>query len=255
MEIFLPYIKDYDIIENTNEKCICIIGVQHTDNSKLNLKDKNVFISVENLSVGRKHYDFFNKYGRDNPKVHLYFFNDISHPNIDKKYIPNVYMRIKYFNKIYNDYNSVRESIKFKDKQFCLFTSRNLLNSNKKYIINAISKIGNIDFLDKYEDTLRDKTCYNDIELLRIYNRYKFIICFENSKTPGYVTEKIFNVFLSGSIPIYDGAPNINEYIHSCSMIQLDEKTIPKIELLNNNEKTKYLDFTLIEKMINSLSN
>jgi len=48
-------------------------------------------------------------------------------------------------------------------------------------------------------------------------------------------------------------------------MIQLDEKTIPKIELLNNNEKlyniilnnekTKYLDFTLIEKMINSLSN
>jgi len=29
MEIFLPYIKDYDIIENTNEKCICIIGVEH----------------------------------------------------------------------------------------------------------------------------------------------------------------------------------------------------------------------------------
>jgi|TARA_B110000114_G_C15076539_1_gene392073 alpha-1,4-fucosyltransferase len=40
------------------------------------------------------------------------------------------------------------------------------------------------------------------------------------SKTDGYVTEKIFNAFLSGSIPIYDGAPNIMDYIFPNSFIQ-----------------------------------
>ncbi|GAB9476516.1 hypothetical protein Gpo141_00013580 [Globisporangium polare] len=46
-----------------------------------------------------------------------------------------------------------------------------------------------------------------------IYRKYKFVIAFENAQQPGYVTEKIVNVFLAGSIPIYLG--------HSRSVAQL----------------------------------
>lgn len=42
---------------------------------------------------------------------------------------------------------------------------------------------------------------------------YKFSICFENCVFPGYITEKIFDCFSAGCIPIYLGAPDIAEVI------------------------------------------
>ncbi|MDJ0651963.1 MAG: glycosyltransferase family 10 [Simkaniaceae bacterium] len=43
--------------------------------------------------------------------------------------------------------------------------------------------------------------------------KYKFNFCFENAAVPGYITEKIFDSFATGTIPIYLGAPNIEDYI------------------------------------------
>lgn len=42
---------------------------------------------------------------------------------------------------------------------------------------------------------------------------YTFAICFENSILKGWITEKIFDCFFAGTIPIYLGAPDIEEYI------------------------------------------
>lgn len=43
---------------------------------------------------------------------------------------------------------------------------------------------------------------------------YKFCICYENIKNvPGYVTEKIFDCFRAGCIPVYWGADNVTDYI------------------------------------------
>lgn len=42
----------------------------------------------------------------------------------------------------------------------------------------------------------------------------RFCICYENVRDlPGYITEKIFDCFLSGCVPIYWGASNINEHV------------------------------------------
>lgn len=44
--------------------------------------------------------------------------------------------------------------------------------------------------------------------------KYRFALCFENIKNmSGYVTEKILDCLTSGIVPIYAGAPNIDEYI------------------------------------------
>ena len=40
-------------------------------------------------------------------------------------------------------------------------------------------------------------------------SRYKFLISFENSISPEYVTEKLWHAYLSQSIPIYYGAPEV----------------------------------------------
>jgi alpha(1,3/1,4) fucosyltransferase len=43
---------------------------------------------------------------------------------------------------------------------------------------------------------------------------YKFCFCYENIKdVPGYITEKIFDCFHAGTVPIYWGASNIAQYI------------------------------------------
>jgi hypothetical protein len=44
--------------------------------------------------------------------------------------------------------------------------------------------------------------------------KYRFSFCYENARDlPGYITEKIFDSFFSGCIPIYWGASNITDYI------------------------------------------
>lgn len=48
---------------------------------------------------------------------------------------------------------------------------------------------------------------------LSVMSKHKFAICFENCVFPGYVTEKIFDCFLSGCIPVYYGAPDIEDFV------------------------------------------
>ncbi len=47
-----------------------------------------------------------------------------------------------------------------------------------------------------------------------VLEKYKFAICFENAKDiPGYITEKIFDCFFAGCVPIYWGANNVTDHI------------------------------------------
>ena len=47
-----------------------------------------------------------------------------------------------------------------------------------------------------------------------VLERYKFSICYENAREiPGYITEKIFDCFFAGVIPVYWGAPDISESV------------------------------------------
>jgi hypothetical protein len=48
----------------------------------------------------------------------------------------------------------------------------------------------------------------------KVLEQYKFSICYENVRDiPGYITEKIFDCFFAGCIPIYLGASNVTDYI------------------------------------------
>ena len=49
---------------------------------------------------------------------------------------------------------------------------------------------------------------------LAVLKNYRFSICYENCQhVQGYITEKIFDCFAAGVIPIYWGATNITDYI------------------------------------------
>jgi len=87
--------------------------------------------------------------------------------------------------------------------------------------------------------------------------KYQFSLCFENCVYPGYVTEKIFDCFLAKCIPIYYGAPDIDQYVPKDTFIDMRHfKTFEAlaffIEQLSSEEIDNYL--RNIEKYLKSHS-
>lgn len=56
----------------------------------------------------------------------------------------------------------------------------------------------------------KPQTCKDKIQVME---NYKFALCFENCAFPGYITEKIFDAFFAGCVPVYLGAPDITGYV------------------------------------------
>jgi hypothetical protein len=61
-------------------------------------------------------------------------------------------------------------------------------------------------------------SCKDKLKTLR---RYKFCLCIENAQFPGYVTEKIIEAIVAGVVPVYLGAPDIENIIPCASYINM----------------------------------
>lgn len=46
-----------------------------------------------------------------------------------------------------------------------------------------------------------------------VLSQYTFALCFENMILNGWITEKIFDCFFAGTVPVYWGPPNVTDYI------------------------------------------
>lgn len=69
--------------------------------------------------------------------------------------------------------------------------------------------------VDSYGRSLRNRILPKDDGTetkLKTVARYRFTIAFENSISRDYVTEKFFEPLTAGSVPVYLGAPNIDEF-------------------------------------------
>lgn len=48
---------------------------------------------------------------------------------------------------------------------------------------------------------------------LTIIRSYRFVVCYENTRLPGYISEKIFDCLFAGCVPVYLGEPNIQNFV------------------------------------------
>lgn len=86
---------------------------------------------------------------------------------------------------------------------------------------------------------------------LEAISNYKFTISFENQKNlRGYVTEKIFDCLISGTVPIYLGSENISEIIpFKCFIDYRDFNSIQElVDYLRNIDERDYEDYLLQAK-------
>lgn len=84
------------------------------------------------------------------------------------------------------------------------------------------------------------------IKKIDVLTKYKFCICYENIKEiPGYITEKVFDCFRCGCVPIYWGAENVTDYIPANCFI--DRRNFASEEelyqFMNNMDKTTHQQY------------
>jgi hypothetical protein len=61
-----------------------------------------------------------------------------------------------------------------------------------------------------------------------VLSRYKFTIAFENTAYPGHVTEKVIDAMVSASVPVYLGAPNIDEQLPAGAFVDARKFSSPE---------------------------
>ena len=159
--------------------------------------------------------------------------------------IPNLKKVSKYFNSIltWNDYlidnkkffkinypqhlirlNNIQLNIdNFNRRRLLVQVSSNLKSKHELELYSLRRKM-NLEAHRRFQNNFNffgsgwdhDNKSYKGLieEKLTTISRYRFSLCFENTANiDGYITEKIFDCFVSGVVPIYFGARNITDYI------------------------------------------
>lgn len=145
------------------------------------------------------------------------------------------------------EFNTHAKKFDNKKNDFCAMIARHDKNGIRKQLIDALSIIDTVSCPGSaYHNDNRLAAKYNDnkIDYLK---QFKFTICPENISVKGYTTEKLFQAFDAGCIPIYWGGENIPEkdiinpksYILYNGDAAIITETVK--ELYNNN--TAYSDF------------
>jgi hypothetical protein len=137
-------------------------------------------------------------------------------------------------------------------------------NSNGKernFFLEQLEKVIPIDYAGSYKTNVpKIEEMYNTPEFIEKVSQYKFIVTMENSRGQTYITEKILHGFHAGTIPIYWGSLNVDDYFNKERFLQIKDmnnqeevnKVIEEIVFLSNNEE-KYLENVNKPILIHSL--
>lgn len=219
---------------------------------------KDVFYSGENLDVKHGMYDEYCDYCLNYVGLSLGFAHR-SEAN---------YLRLPLW--MLWIFDPVIDKDRIAERVDCINRSRN----TGKYECSVIARHDNWNMRTPIYEALKDKInilCagqwnnntnilwdeYKD-DKIKLLNNCKFTICAENEDTPDYVTEKLFEAFLGGCIPIYaGGASNPEPGVVNPEAVLLWERgnkenndaIVKKVCELNANE-TLYAEFLSRTKLL-----
>jgi hypothetical protein len=134
------------------------------------------------------------------------------------------------------------------DKRFCALIAGNP-EALRLNLFNFISRYQQIDGYGRFINNP-----FFDSKF-KILSNYKFSLCPENALFPGYVTEKLFDAYWGGTVPIYYGGIKSNGEINPLAFVDFTsykeiEELVEKIISLNTNldEYNKYYCQPLLKR-------
>lgn len=110
----------------------------------------------------------------------------------------------------------------FLDKKLCALVAGNKKSSHPQELYSERKKVisyfaeSHADDFDLYGHGWENYSSWRGSIKRKwdILQHYRFCFCYENMKDQqGYITEKIFDCFIAGCVPVYFGASNITKYI------------------------------------------
>ena len=129
------------------------------------------------------------------------------------KYIRFPYWILTTFEPEYTDEDIVKKvrdinSFRPKKSKDCVLVCGHDPKKTREMILNKVEKILQVDSAGKWRNNTRDLWDKYNNDKIAYMSNFRFNICAENDNTENYVTEKIFDAFLAGCIPIYYGSNN-----------------------------------------------
>ncbi|MCF7817352.1 MAG: hypothetical protein K9M54_05660 [Kiritimatiellales bacterium] len=129
---------------------------------------------------------------------------------------------------------------------FCAYVMSNLKDSAEER-----TKI--FDLLSAYKPVHSGGKWRNNVggpvaDKLAFQSKYKFVIAFENSSTPGYLTEKFAHAAESNAIPIYWGDPTIGSIFNPKAFVNCHD--FPSLEDVVERAKEIDANDTLYREML-----
>lgn len=101
-----------------------------------------------------------------------------------------------------------------KKNRVCMLISSGVNQSRREEYLAELMKYTRIDSYGRlFHNTDMGGEDQGWDSKVALYSQYKFVIAFENSVLEDYVTEKLYDPLLAGTVPIYLGAPNVEEYL------------------------------------------
>lgn len=189
-----------------------------------NMKSLNIIISGESRDINQIYDIYIGTNMKTKASINLY--------------IPYLYLSLTEHKDSINylDYKNNKQNfcayMYFADKEHRI-KYFNLLNNYKK--VDALGKSCNniINNYSKTENFLDDA--------IKLYTNYKFTLALENFLQDGYITEKIINSLIAGSIPIYWGSNDVFKYINKNRVIYImdynnDQELIERITEIDNSD-------------------
>ena len=184
--------------------------------------------SIADYCIGNSHINYLDRYFR----MPVYFINSID--LLKNKELDLIRTRILN--------NTIRT-------KFCagVISNNYVTDGFRLNFINELNKYKIVDMGGQYNNNvgkINDK-----IEFL---SSYKFSIAMENTEGEGYLSEKIIDSFLSGTIPIYYGDYMVDEHINPETYILIrGEKDIKdKIEYIKEIDNNDELYKKIINKKV-----
>lgn len=124
-------------------------------------------------------------------------------------------------------------------ESFCAYVMSNLKDS-------AGERTKIFDLLSAYKPVASGGKWRNNVggpvaDKLAFQSKAKFVIAFENSSTPGYLTEKFAHAAESNAIPIYWGDPDIGKLFNpkafvNCHDFQSLEEAVERVKEIDTND-------------------
>ena len=193
-----------------------------------------IFTWKKELVDNKKYFHFYHPFGG---KVGLK-----KNIDFDKKKLVMSISGNKFSSNKGDLYSYRRKTINFLNKEFANdfdlygfgWNDNGLLKNIKRFIRH---RQFNFTKYQTYRGSPDDKS--------KVISGYKYSICYENVRYEDFITEKIFDVFINESVPVYYGAKHISEYVPKNTFIDREDFNSDSelMSYLNKIDKNQYMEY------------